>query len=168
MKKTVLRYGLYGAITICVLFLLSWFLGTDFDFSTQEIIGYVSMVVALSFVYFGIKHFRDMENSGIISFKKGLTIGLLISLITALAFGVVDVIYVEFINPDFMAEYYTTTSEQLKATVPAEELQEKLTALEAERELFSSPIMSFIMMAVMVFGIGFIISLISAALLKRK
>lgn len=168
MKKTVLRYGLYGAITICVLFLLSWFLGADFDFSTQEIIGYVSMVVALSFVYFGIKHFRDIENNGVLTFKKGLTIGILITLITALAFGIIDVIYVEFINPDFMAEYYTTTIEQLKTTVPAEELQEKLTALEAERALFSNPIMSFLMMAVMVFGIGFIISLISALVLKRK
>jgi len=54
MKKTVLRYGLYGSATICILFLLSWFLGKNLDFSTQEIIGYASMIVSLSFVYFGI------------------------------------------------------------------------------------------------------------------
>ena len=39
MKKTVVRYGLYGAITICVLFLLGWFAGKNLDYSTQEIIG---------------------------------------------------------------------------------------------------------------------------------
>lgn len=168
MKNTVLRYGLYGAITICILFLLSWFLGDNLDFSTQEIIGYASMIVALSFVYFGIKHFRDIENKGVLTFKKGITIGILISLITALAFGGLDIIYVEYINPDFMEEYYTTAIQQLKITAPAEELQDKLTALKAERELFSSPIMSFIIMAITVFAIGFIFSLISAALLKHK
>jgi len=168
LKKTVLRYGLYGSITICALFLLSWFLGTIFDYSTQEIIGYVSMVVALTFVYFGIKHYRDIENQGVVTFKKGLVIGVLISLVTAFAFGVLDVIYVELLNPDFMAKYYADSAEQLRASLPANELEAKLAELEAEKKLFSNPLLSFLMMAVMVFGIGFIISLISALLLKRK
>ena len=105
MKKTVVRFGLYGAITICVLFVLGWVLGKNLDYSSQEIIGYASMIVSLSFVYLGIKHFRDKENNGLVSFKKALIIGILISLITALAFGILDMIYL-IINPEFTAEYY--------------------------------------------------------------
>ncbi|NNE77147.1 MAG: DUF4199 domain-containing protein, partial [Pricia sp.] len=93
MKKTVLRYGLYGSITICLLFLLSWFLGKDLDFSTQEIIGYTSMIISLSFVYFGIKHFRDKVNGGSITLTKAILIGVFISLLTALVFGILDVVY---------------------------------------------------------------------------
>ncbi|NHF60626.1 DUF4199 domain-containing protein [Flavobacteriaceae bacterium TP-CH-4] len=167
MKKTVVRYGLYGAITICVLFLLGWFAGKNLDYSTQEIIGYASMIVSLGFVYVGIKHFRDKENNGSISFKKALTIGVLISLITAIAFGILDVFYIA-INPEFTTEYYAHVTEDMKATLPAEEFKIKLAELESQKELFSNPIFSFLLMALTVLIIGFIISLISALLLQRK
>ncbi len=95
MRNTVLRYGVYSAITICVLSFAGWFLGQHLDYSIQEVIGYTSMVVSLLFVFFGIKYFRDKENDGVISFGKALFIGILISLIAALAFGVLDVIYIQ-------------------------------------------------------------------------
>ncbi|SHG72026.1 DUF4199 domain-containing protein [Flagellimonas flava] len=168
MKKTVLRYGTYGAITICVLFLLSWFLLGDLPFSTQEVLGYASMVISLGFVFFGIKHFRDKENGGIISFKKALTIGILISLITALAFGILDVIYTEILNPDFMEAYYQATISNLRENLPPEEFEVQLAEIEAQKTMFSNPLFSFALMAMTVFVIGFIISLISALILQRK
>lgn len=168
MKKTVFKYGLYGSVTISILFLSSWFLGDGLDFSTQEIIGYASMIVSLSFVYFGIKHFRDYENIGNISFKKGLLIGVLISLLTALTFGMLDVIYIKFINPDFLTEYYDVAIENMRETLSNEEFKVKLAEMESEKELFSSTFMSFFIMAMTVFIIGFIVSLLSALLLQRK
>ena len=168
MKKTILRFGIYGAITICILFLLGWYIGKNLDYSAQEIIGYASMIISLSFVYFGIKHFRDKENEGFISFKKALLIGLLISLITAIAFGALDIIYIEFINPNFTAEYYAHTVEDMRNSLSAEEFEVKLAELESQKELFSNPIFSFLLMALTVFIIGFIISLISSLILQRK
>ena len=167
MKKTVLRFGLYGAITISVLFILAWVLGGNLDYSLQEVIGYASMIVSLGFVYVGIKHFRDKENNGMVSFKKALTIGVLISLITALAFGMLDVIYLQF-NPEFTEEYYTHATEAMRTELPQAEFETKLAELEAQKELFSNPIFSFLLMALTVFIIGFIISLISAVILQRK
>lgn len=168
MKKTALRYGLYGAITICVLFMASWFSFDGLSYSAQEVIGYVSMIISLGFVYFGIRHFRDKENGGQISFKKALTLGVLISLITALAFGVLDIIYVEFLNPDFMNDYYANSIESLRETLPDEEFQIKRDELESQKAMFMNPILSFLVMAMTVFVIGFIISLISSLILQRK
>lgn len=168
MKKTVIRYGFYGAATICILMLLSWFLGKNLDFSSQEIIGYASMIVSLSFVYFGIKHFRDSENNGTITLGTALLIGILISLLTALAFGTLDVIYVKYINPDFMTEYYDVTLAQMKESLSAEEFELKRAELESQKELFSSAWMNFLIMSTTVFIIGLIISIISAVILQRK
>ncbi|TXN37323.1 DUF4199 domain-containing protein [Flagellimonas hymeniacidonis] len=168
MKKTVLRFGLYGALTICILFLTSWYLLNDLSFSTQEVLGYVSMVLSLGFVYFGIKHFRDKENAGKIRFKKALIIGILISLITAVAFGALDVLFTEVLNPDFMVEYYDATVESMRNAMAPDEFKVKLAELEAQKEMFSNPIFSFGLMAMTVFVIGFIISLISALILQRK
>lgn len=168
MKKTILRFGAYGGITISVLFMISWFALDHLPMSIQEILGYASMIVSLSFVYFGIKHFRDKENEGKISFKKALAIGVLISLITALVFGLLDVLYTEVLNPEFMDKYYNEVSANLKASLPANELEIKLAQLESEREQFSNPVFSFTIMASTVFIIGFIITLLSSLVLQRK
>ncbi|AKA35295.1 DUF4199 domain-containing protein [Flagellimonas lutaonensis] len=168
MKKTIIRYGVYGALTICLLSLLGWFAGDNLDYSTKEVIGYASMVVSLSFVYFGIKHFRDKQNGGKISFKKALTIGVLISVITALIFGILDIIYVEYLNPGFMDDYYNHSIEQMKSTLPTAEYEAKVAELEAQKEMFMNPLFTFIVMGMTVFVIGFIISLVSALLLQRK
>lgn len=168
MKNTVLKYGIYSAITICLLMSISWFLGKSLEYSTQEVIGYASMIVSLLFVFFGIKHFRDQENEGVVSFGKALLIGLLISLLAAFAFGVLDVIYVKYLYPDFMADYYAYYVEEIKNSFTGEELKTKLAELEAQKELFSNIFMSFFLMFITVFMIGFIISLISALILQRK
>jgi len=168
MKKTVVRYGLYGALTICILFIGSWFFIDEVNFEISEVIGYASMIVSLSFVYFGIKNYRDTESEGKISFKKALTIGVLISLITALAFAILDVFYVEVLNPEFMDQYYAHTIEQMQNTMPADEVEAKVKEMEAQKELFSSPLVTFFVMGMTVFVIGFIMSLISSLILQRK
>lgn len=168
MKKTIIRYGSYGAITICVLFLLSWYVMSDLSFASQEVLGYASMIIALLFVFFGIKHYRDNENNGKVVFKKALTIGILISLITAVVFGILDVIYTEVLNPTFMDDYYNSTVEQMKVSMSPEEFKLKLAELESQKDLFSNPLFTFGLMTMTVFVIGFIISLISSLILQRK
>ncbi|TDI80008.1 MAG: DUF4199 domain-containing protein [Bacteroidetes bacterium] len=76
MKKAILRYGLYGAASICILVILSWLIVENLSYSVREIIGYASIVVSLSFVFFGIRHFRDRINDGTVSFGKALLLGL--------------------------------------------------------------------------------------------
>lgn len=167
MKKTVLRFGLFGIISICLLSLLIWSLVDVVDNTMGEVIGYTSMVVSLLFVFFGIKHFRDKENEGLVTFAKALLIGLLISLIVSLAFGILDIIYVKFINPDFMNEYYDGMLEQARS-LPTEEFETRKAALLAEKDMFLNPFLHFFIMSMMVFVIGFIISLLSALILQRK
>ena len=168
MQKTIFRYGMYGGILICLLFLCSWFLLTDLDLGIQEILGYASMVVALSLVFFGIRHYRDRENSGSLSLGEGLRVGLGISLITALCFGILDVIYVKWLNPEFTETYYTSVLSELEASLPAEEFKLRKQEMEAQKELFSSAWMNFFLMFATVFLIGFVISLFSSLVLKRK
>ncbi len=167
MKKTILRYGLYSTITVGLLSLLIWSLVDIVDNTMGEVIGYSSMVVSLLFVYFGIKHFRDRENNGVVGFGKALLIGLLISLMASLAFGLLDLVYVKYINPDFMTDYYEGMLEQ-SASLPADEFEIRKAELESEKQMFSNPFIHFSIMSMMVFVIGFIISLISAMILQRK
>ncbi|GAA4275270.1 DUF4199 domain-containing protein [Aquimarina gracilis] len=168
MKNTVIRYGVLSAIAICALNLAGWFLGKNLDYSTQEVIGYTGIVVALVFVFFGIKHYRDKENNGSVTFGKALLIGVLISLIASLAFGILDVIYIKYIDPNFVTEYYAHHVEQMRSSLSEAEFKVEFEKLEAQKEMFSNTFMNFFLMFTTVLIIGFIISLLSALILQRK
>ncbi len=168
MKKSIIRYSLYGSVTLAVLFVFGMAIGGSIDYSTSEVFGYASMVISLLFVFFGIKHFRDKENNGTVSFGKALLIGVLISLIVAVVFGIIDLLYIKWINPDFMTDYYAHSVEQYKATLSESEFQAKLEQLESEKEMFMNPLITFVVMTMTVFVLGFIISLISSLILQRK
>ncbi|MCH9660987.1 MAG: DUF4199 domain-containing protein [Bacteroidetes bacterium] len=169
MKTTSIKYGIYSALTIVVLFVIGWFIGKGLDlgYSGQEVVGYTTIIVSLSFVFFGIKHYRDRENDGQVSFGKALLIGILITFFAAIAFGIVDIVY-QYLNPNFTTEYYNHHVAELKTTLSGVELETKLAQMEAQRELFSSKTMSFLLMSMTVFVIGFIVSLLSALILQRK
>ncbi|WP_411766367.1 DUF4199 domain-containing protein [Winogradskyella sp. A3E31] len=153
MKSTVLKYGLFGLLTGFVVFTLHLVIGIkNLDYSTNEILGYVSIFLSLSFIFFGIKHYRDNINNGVISLGKAVVIGILISILVSLGIAMADFIYTQFIDPSFFNNYEQQLIEQGKA----DEII-KLTSTTAALFMF-----------ILVIIIGFIISLISGIILQRK
>jgi len=106
MKSTVLKYGIYGLITGLVIFSLHLILGVNnLESSTNEILGFISIFLSLSFVFFGIKHYRDHVNNGVLSIGKALAIGVLISVLVAVGVAIADFAYTKFINTSFFDDY---------------------------------------------------------------
>lgn len=152
MKSTILRFGLYGFFFALIVYLIALTFGEELSSSTRVIIGYVTMTLSLSFILFGIKHYRDNVNNGKVSFGKALIIGLLISLITSFGISIADYLYTTVINPDFYEEY--------KATVRA-------AGNEGAIPVYSSAFMAMLMY-ITVLCIGIVISLIGALVFQRK
>ena len=168
MKNTVLKFGGYGLILGAVIFGLALTLGDGLSYTTQEIIGYGSMVASLSFVYFGIKHYRDKVNNGKVSFGKALLLGLLISAFVGLGVGSIDYLYTTVINPDFAQEYLAKTLESYETLYSGEELSAKKAELTKQMEDYGGSGFMAALMFVTVVLIGLIISIISALILQRK
>ena len=153
MKNTVLKYGGYGLLVGFIIFIMHLTLGVkNLNYSTNEILGYISIFLSLSFIYSGIKHYRDKVNNGIISFGKAISIGLLISLLVGVGIAIADFIYTKFIDPSFFANYEKMLTEQGRESEII-----KMTSFTAA-----------IFMLILVTIIGFIISLISGLILQRK
>jgi hypothetical protein len=168
MKKTVLKYGSYGLLTGVVLFLVSILVTQSLDYSLQEILGYVTMVATLSFIFFGIKHYRDKVNNGVVGFGKALVIGLLISVLVAAGVAIADYIYTTVINPDFAQDYLDRTIAILETEYSGAELEAKKAELTQQMEDYGGSGFMAALMFVTVVIIGFIISLISGLILQRK
>lgn len=152
MKNTILKFGLYGLVLGFGLFLSGLLLMKKIDLSTGEIIGYATMIASLSFVFFGIKHYRDKVNNGKVTLRKAIGIGLLISLFPAVGTAIADFVYTTFINPDFLTDY----KEMMEAKGNTEPIPD-----------WSNGFMAFLMF-ITVMILGLIISLISALILQRK
>ena len=168
MKHTVIKFGLLAFLSGFILFGLPFFLGMGVDFVYGELVGYTAMVLSLLFVYFGIKHFRDKENNGKISFRKSILIGMLITFGAAVGVALFDYIYTSQINPDFASEYTEYAINKMRETLPTEEVTVKAAELKQQMEAYGSPgFMAFMMLASVVI-IGFIITLISSLILQRK
>lgn len=168
MKTTVLKFGLYSLLTATALFTIALIFGKEFDYSAQEVFGYSAMAISLIFVFFGIRHYRDRENNGTISFGKALGIGMLISLFAAVGFGLVDYLFTTVINPGFIAEYEATMIAEMKETLSAEEFETQKAALQQQMADYGGSGFMAFMMFMAVVMMGFIISLISALILQRK
>lgn len=152
MKLTLKKYGLFGAITGFVIFMSHLAFAKNLSFSTLEVLGYISIFISLSFIYFGIKHYRDQVNGGIISLGKALVVGLLISLLVGTGIAMADFIYTKFLNPNFFNDY----TQMLIDEGRGDEVLEMTSLLGA------------IFMLILVVIIGFIISLVSGLILQRK
>ncbi|WP_417237813.1 DUF4199 domain-containing protein [Bizionia sp.] len=168
MKSTVKKFGVYSSTLLIILFSFSFLIEDYMNYTISEVFGYVSIILALSVIYFGIKSYRDTINNKTLKFSKGFKIGLLISVFTALTFGLINVVYTSFINPDFTTEYYNHSIETFRETLSDADFQAKLIELESQREIFGNPFFNFFLMALTVFVIGFIISVISSLILQRK
>ncbi len=152
MKNTVFKFGLYGFLLGFGLFLIGLLFMKDIDMSSGEVIGYATMIASLSFIFFGIKHFRDKVNNGTVSLGKAIGIGFLIALFPAIGIAIADFIYTSFVNPDFFKEYVA----MMEAKGNTEPIPE-----------WGSGMMAFVMFATVMI-LGLIISLISALILQRK
>jgi len=170
MKKIVLRFGGYAGLFEFICFALTWLFIYLFNpnFEVQGYIGYVAIISPLIFIYFGIRYCRDRVNNGSISFLQALKVGLLIVIIPAISFAIVETVYVLVIDPKFYDNVYMKDMEQYRKTLPPAEFAIKLKEVKQALVLDKNPIYNFLMMILTIGALGIIISLISSLLLMRR
>lgn len=170
MKKTVLIFGLIsGSIVTAFMVYASTMCYKNADFKTSEVVGYAGMLIAFSFIFVGIKNYRDKFNNGVISFGKAFKTGLYISLIASSLYVGVWLIEYYLFMPDWLDKYCTHVINAKKAGgVSSTEMQKTISQMASMQEMYKNPLFVILFTYVEVLPIGILISLISALILKRK
>lgn len=73
--RYILIYGCLSGLVI-ILTIMAGVLFAKGSFFNSEVFGYLVMLVALSFIFAGVKRYRDIERGGVIGFGRALAIGL--------------------------------------------------------------------------------------------
>jgi hypothetical protein len=169
MKKIVLTYGCISGVVIAVLMNASVLFAKRIGYGHSMILGYTIMVASFLLVYFGIRSYRDTVGGGVISFGRAMGVGSLIMLITCMFYVVSwEIVYYNFM-PHFMDDYGAYVLEKAKAAgATAAQLAAKQAEVDKTKQMYASPLMNSLMTFMEPLPVGVLITLISAALLRRK
>ncbi len=171
MKSNILKFGIIaGFIIVLIPVLGELIIGYGpASFKMGEIIGYATMVLSLMMIFFAVKEYQQRNPKEVLGFTKIFVIGAGISFIAGLMFGIYNVIYVSYIHPEFMQDYYLYYVQTIKDSgISAAEIDSQLAKLEQEKTLFMNPLFNFFLMFVTVFLIGLVVSLLSGLFQREK
>ena len=134
MLRYTLVFGAIAGIVVSVLLVLGASFGGDHTGSWAMAFGYLSMLVALSFVFVGVKRYRDVAKGGAIRFWPAFGLGVLIALVASAFYVVTWEVYSALTAGDWMAEHIAATIEARRAAGAS---PEEIAALSAEMEGFA-------------------------------
>lgn len=131
------------------------------------VFGYLSMLVAMSFVFVGVKRYRDAEKGGVIRFWPAFGLGFLIALLASLFYVFTWEAYTALTGGAWMADYMAAT---IEARLEAGGSPEEIAALTAQMDSFARQYAHwwFRMPVTLseILPVGLIVALVSAGLLR--
>lgn len=169
MKKTVLVFGLISGSLSAVMMLATVPSMHKIPPAQAFIIGYTTIVLAGLLVYFGIRSYRDNFSDGKLTFSQGFAVGILITLLSNCIYVASwEFIYHQFM-PDFAETYSTQMVEHAKASGASQQkIDDTIRQAQDFRRNYRNPIYVIGMTFMEPFPVFLLITLISAAVLRRK
>lgn len=171
MLWIILGYGAAGAVIVGAP-LLWGMLTMTAEVGMPEngaLIGYTTMLVALTGVFLGVKHYRDKVLGGVTKFLPALGVGLGISAVASLGWVIAWEISLAVTKFDFVAVYNEMMLESARSEgASAERLAQIAKDGEAFGQMYANPAVRMGITFLEMFPIGVVISLISALLLRNS
>ena len=165
MRKNVLIFGLVIGIILCVnMVVMVNLMYTNPDLKSNDIIGYASMVVMFSLIFFGVRDYRNKQLYGYFSFGQAFKMGTLIALVGSTMYVVTWLFYYYLFVPDFIDVYTSCVS---KASQPGD-FPAKTAEMASFKEMYKNPFFVILITYSEVFPVGLIVALVSALILKKK
>ena len=169
MKKTVLTFGIISGVIISVLMDSSLLIANKIGPGHSMLLGYTMMVASFLLVYFGIRSYRDSTLGGQIGFGRAFACGILITLITTVFYVAMwEILYFNFM-PHFMDSYFAAQIHQVQSSgLDPATIATKVAAIQHSQQLYQNPFVNMAYTFIEPLPVGVIITLISAAILRRK
>jgi hypothetical protein len=120
-------------------------------------------------VFFGIKTYRDQHLNGTITFWIAFKVGILITAIACLLYAITWEFYYNLAAPDFMQKYTEHSLEKMASEgASVGEIEAAKKKMADFNVMYQNPLIRFAMTITEILPVGLIITLISAALLRKK
>jgi hypothetical protein len=170
MLRYILIYGVIAGIVVGVpLSIMTLTLSGHAMMNYGMVIGYLTMLIALSAAFLAIKRHRDVDLGGVIKFWPALAVGLGVSLVAGVIYVIAWEVSCAVAHADFAGAYARAMIAQQQAKgVSGAALERVRAQMEQFKVQYANPLYRWPMTFAEIFPVGVIVSLVSAALLRNS
>lgn len=168
MARIVLTFGIIAGLIVSLLMVIGMTLLAGPDGVGSETAGYLTMLLALAFIFVAIKRHRDINLGGVIRFWPALATGLGVAAIAGLFYVITWEIYFNMTGGAFMDAYIAAQIEgQRERGLTAGELAAHEASLRQSMALYANWWFRMPVTFTEIFPVGVLVSLVSAAILRN-
>ncbi len=165
MFRIMLVYGAIAGVVIITVISLGMFMS---DNSGSSVVGYLTMLVALSLIFVAIKRYRDRELGGVIKFFPAFGLGLGITAVAGVVHALGWELNLWLTDYAFMEEYKQTLIAGYEAKgITGEALAAKVEKVESTMASYKNPAFRMPLTFMEILPVGLVVALLSAALLRN-
>ena len=170
MLRYILIYGVIaGAVVGVPLSILTLTMSGQAMMHFGMLIGYLTMLIALSAVFLAIKRHRDVDLGGVIRFWPALALGLGVSVVAGVIYVIAWEASCAIAHADFAGAYARAMiAEQQAKGVSGAALERFRAEMEQFKIQYANPLYRWPETFAEIFPVGVIVSLISAGLLRNS
>src|SRR5262245_45469237 len=140
-KKVILTFGcLSGVVSAGLMFATVPFLE---KIDQGLVVGYTAMVISFLFVFFGVRSYRESLGGAPLTFGNSFGVGLLITLISCVVYGVAGQFVSAYMLPDFWTKYSAHVADKLRASGASEAVIQAQTKEIADMANMNPLMMAF-------------------------
>ncbi len=149
--RYALIYGLLSGMVIMAVILGGSALAPNAAIFQTVWFGYTVMVVAMTFLFVGVKRYRDVEKGGVIRFLPALYMGLAIGIVAVIVYVAIWEVYLAATHYAFIDAFFSGTDPE---TV-------------AKRAAYSNPLYRAFYTALELAPVALVMAFVSAGLLRN-
>ena len=170
MKRNVLVYGFIAGICVATFMSLSIaYCYSKNSFDGSMLLGYAAMLLSFSFIFIGVKNYRDKHLSGVISFGKAFVMSLYMALIASTLYVIGWMIAYYNFFPNFIDKLAAYQLSPAKVSqMSAAEVAAVRAQMETFKDWYATPVGVASATYMEIVPVGIIVALITALILKRK
>jgi len=159
---------IYGLLTAAISIVFSVFTYL-LEVPMKSPVMYFSLVILLAGLIYGTLQYRNTTLGGYISFGNAFLSGFIIVLVASIVSSIYSYIFLTFIDPSYLERIIQQSLEQTEAKMIEKGIsEEQMEPALAMTRKFMSPIMMSVMGILSSAFFGAILSLITAAFVKKE
>lgn len=169
MKKNVWKYGLLSGLVLAIMMGVTVPFEHHIKASYGMLVGYTIMVLSFLIVFVGVKHYRDNECGGSITFGRAFAAGALMMLISCVCYVAMWEALSATVEKNFAHDYAASMVKRAQNSgLQGAALEAKIAEAHKFEVMYSNPLYRMSMTLLEPLPVGIIMALVTAGILRRK
>jgi hypothetical protein len=169
MKKDVWKYGLLCGLVLAITMGVTVPFEHHIKASYAMAVGYTIMVLSFLIVFVGVKHYRDTECGGTISFGRAFAAGALMMLISCVCYVAMWEALSATVEKNFAHDYTASMVKRAQNSgLRGAALEAKIAEAHKFEVMYSNPLYRMSMTLLEPLPVGIVMALVTAGILRRK